>query len=116
MEKPLLLLSVGQKKAAPRLSEKMEKQVTKSQGSWVPRPSLGFCLSGSCLLSGRPLGSWLTQSSVILRGSKAFRLSHHQSLTVGRWCACVYFLVVLGTSDAPAWAGARTRRFAHISA
>lgn len=41
MEALLLLLSVEQREAAPSSSEKMEKQVTKSQESWAPRPSLG---------------------------------------------------------------------------
>ena len=41
MEELLLLLSVEQREAAPSSSEKMEKQVTKSQESWAPRPSLG---------------------------------------------------------------------------
>ena len=48
MEALLSLLSVEQREAAPRSSEKTDKQVTKSQ---EPRPSLGFfCLSGSRLL------------------------------------------------------------------
>lgn len=54
MEELLLLLSVEQGEAAPRSSEKMEKQVTRSHES---RPSEDlacfFYLSGSHLLSGR---------------------------------------------------------------
>ena len=41
MEALLLLLSVEQREAAPRSSEKTEKQATKSQESWAPTPSLG---------------------------------------------------------------------------
>lgn len=115
MEKPLLLLSWG-KKGSPQPLREDGKAGDQEPGVLGPQTLTWLLPLWSCLLSGRPLGSWLTQSSVSLRGSKAFRLSHHQSLTVGRWRACVYFLVVLGTSDAPAWAGACTARFAHVSA